>query len=76
MCYSLPCCTLECDGRREEVCGGETEFFYFDFNAIWILALHARMSGNLAEELDFRLPVASGLCFDHEMECDCLAVHS
>lgn len=31
---------------------------------------------NISEDVDFNFLAALGLCFDHEMECDCLAGHS
>lgn len=38
--------------------------------------LHACTDCDIIEELDFKFGAALGLCFDHEMECDCLAGHS
>lgn len=38
--------------------------------------LHDCTKYNISEELDFDFSRALGLCFDHEMECDCLAGHS
>lgn len=38
--------------------------------------LHARTDGNVLEEVDLKFREAIGLCFYHEMECDCVAEYS